>query len=296
MTTNHRPESTTIAAYTLPAATTLGRVTFRVRDLDAMVAFYTSVLGMDIIERGDGEATLGADGHVLLHLRQVVNAVAPADNNTGLYHAAFLLPTRADLARFVRHLAENRVRFGYADHLVSEAFYLNDVEGNGLEVYRDRPRSEWKWQDGRVEMANAEIDFDSLFAEIVVDPVWRGMPAGSTLGHMHLKVGDVAQAKAFYHTLFGFDVVADWSSALFVSAGGYHHHLGLNMWHSRNGHAAPAHATGLDSFDVILPTAADRDALVARLRDGSAKLSEQDGLPVAHDPWDNRLILRTAAE
>src|SRR5690606_27331830 len=128
--------------------------------------FYTTVLGMAVIERGQSEALLGAGGVGLLGLKQVANAVTPANNNTGLYHAAFLLPSRPDLARFVRHMADNGVRFGYSDHLVSEAFYLNDVEGNGLEVYRDRPRSEWRWQSGQVMMANAEIDFNSLFAEI----------------------------------------------------------------------------------------------------------------------------------
>lgn len=294
MTTHTAPSAVNPLNQPLPQATMLGRVTFKVRDLDAMVAFYTAVLGMAVIEHGDSEALLGAGGVGLLHLKRVENAVFPSERNTGLYHAAFLLPTRPDLAQFVRHLVENDVQFGYADHLVSEAFYLNDIEGNGLEVYRDRPRSEWRWQDGQVMMANAQIDFNSFFAEIAADPVWRGMPEGSTLGHMHLKVGDIAQAQTFYHTLFGFDVVASMGSALFVSAGGYHHHLGMNIWHSRNGQPAPANATGLDSFEVILPTAVDRDALVARLRDAGVTLSEQDGAPVAHDPWDNRIVLRTA--
>ena len=294
MVTNTAPGVASSTANTLPPETTLGRVAFKVRDLSAMVTFYTSVLGMDVIERRDGAALLGAGDVGLLQLTQVANAVSPAENNTGLYHAAFLLPSRPDLARFVRHMAENNVRFGYSDHTVSEAFYLSDVEGNGLEVYRDRPRSEWKWQNGQVAMANAEIDFNSFFAEIANDPIWRGMPAGSRLGHMHLKIGDVAKASAFYHTLFGFDVVANMGSALFVSAGGYHHHLGLNIWHSRNGRPAPANATGLDFFEVVLPSVEARVTLVARLRDAGTPLSELNGAPVAHDPWDNRLVLHVA--
>ena len=295
MTTHSAPSAVSPTVYTLPPETTLGRVSFKVRDLGAMVAFYTTVLGMEVIEQRDDEALLGAGGSVLLQLTKVPNAVSPADNNTGLYHAAFLLPSRADLARFVRNMSENEVRFGYSDHLVSEAFYLNDIEGNGLEVYRDRPRSEWQWQNGQVAMANAEIDFTSFFAEIANDPTWRGMPAGSRLGHMHLKIGDVARAEAFYHTLFGFDVVANMGSALFVSAGGYHHHLGLNVWHSRNGRPTPANATGLDFFEVVLPTVEAREALVARLRDAGTTLSEHDGAPVAHDPWDNRIVLVVAS-
>ena len=294
MVTNTAPGVASSTANTLPPETTLGRVAFKVRDLSAMVTFYTSVLGMDVIERRDGAALLGAGDVGLLQLTQVANAVSPVENNTGLYHAAFLLPSRPDLARFVRHMAENNVRFGYSDHTVSEAFYLSDVEGNGLEVYRDRPRSEWKWQNGQVAMANAEIDFNSFFAEIANDPIWRGMPAGSRLGHMHLKIGDVAKASAFYHTLFDFDVVANMGSALFVSAGGYHHHLGLNIWHSRNGRPAPANATGLDFFEVVLPSVEARVTLVARLRDAGTPLSELNGAPVAHDPWDNRLVLHVA--
>ena len=294
MVTNTAPGVASSTANTLPPETTLGRVAFKVRDLSAMVTFYTSVLGMDVIERRDGAALLGAGDVGLLQLTQVANAVSPVENNTGLYHAAFLLPSRPDLARFVRHMAENNVRFGYSDHTVSEAFYLSDVEGNGLEVYRDRPRSEWKWQNGQVAMANAEIDFNSFFAEIANDPIWRGMRAGSRLGHMHLKIGDVAKASAFYHTLFDFDVVANMGSALFVSAGGYHHHLGLNIWHSRNGRPAPANATGLDFFEVVLPSAEARATLVARLRDAGTPLSELNGAPVAHDPWDNRLVLHVA--
>ena len=294
MVTNTAPGVASSTANTLPPETTLGRVAFKVRDLSAMVTFYTSVLGMDVIERRDGAALLGAGDVGLLQLTQVANAVSPVENNTGLYHAAFLLPSRPDLARFVRHMAENNVRFGYSDHTVSEAFYLSDVEGNGLEVYRDRPRSEWKWQNGQVAMANAEIDFNSFFAEIANDPIWRGMPAGSRLGHMHLKIGDVAKASAFYHTLFGFDVVANMGSALFVSAGGYHHHLGLNIWHSRNGRPAPANATGLDFFEVVLPSVEARVTLVARLRDAGTPLSELNGAPVAHDPWDNRLVIHVA--
>jgi catechol 2,3-dioxygenase len=281
--------------YTLPQETTLGRVAFKVRDLRVMVNFYTQALGMGVIEQTETQALLGAGGRVLLELNTVPEAVSPADSNTGLYHAAFLLPTRADLARFVRHMVETGVRFGYSDHLVSEAFYLNDVEGNGLEVYCDRPRSEWRWQGNTVAMANSEIDFNALFGSMGNDTTWRGMPAGSTLGHMHLKIGDVKKAQLFYNTIFGFDVVANMGgSALFVSAGGYHHHVGLNTWHSRGGSAAPAHATGLDFFEVVLPNAAARDALLARLHEAGTPLSEKDGAPVAHDPWGNRLVLLTA--
>lgn len=280
----------TVTEYTLPAQTTLGSFGLRVRDLKISVAFYTRFLGFQLLEPvANGVARLGAGGHPILHLLETPDAPRPSASSAGLYHAAILLPTRADLARFVRHLIERNIEFGYADHLVSEAFYINDVEGNGLEIYRDRPRSEWKWQNGTVQMANAQIDFDSLFASIEGDPTWREMPAGTTLGHMHLKVGDIQLANDFYHKLMGFDIMATWTGALFMSAGGYHHHLGLNTWHSRGAGKTPNTVTGLNHFDVLLPSEEDRARLVERLA-GAGVRTEQNGAYItAYDPWDNAI-------
>jgi catechol 2,3-dioxygenase len=279
--------------YTIHPKTYLGSVTLRVADLQRSISFYKQIVGLQLIGSDSGTASLGTGSTPILHLREVPGATPAPKHATGLYHAAILLPTRRALASTVLHLHESGIQFGYADHLVSEAFYLADPDGNGLEIYRDRPREEWNWQDGTVKMDNAPIDFDSLFAELNGDTSWTGAPDGTTLGHMHLQIGDTGVAEAFYHKLLGFDVVARWHGALFMSAGGYHHHLGLNTWNSRNAPPTPLTSAGLDAFTIVLPAL---DDLVNRLK--SAQIEVQDsenGAVTIRDPWQNRLILTTEA-
>ena len=272
--------------------TRLGQVSLKVSNLERSVAYYATTLGFRLIKHDDSTATLGGESP-LLNLRKIADAVTQPARSTGLYHAAFLLPSRSDLARFVRHLALNHIPFGYADHLVSEAFYLEDPDGNGLEVYRDRRRDEWEWRDGQVQMANAPIDFDSLLGELTPENAeWRGMPDGTRLGHMHLRVGDLQQADAFYHEILGFDIVFRFPSALFMSAGGYHHHLGLNTWHSLRGPRPPANAVGLEAFTVILPDRAALDDLHTRLARAGWPLTVADRGFITHDPWDNALYIQ----
>ena len=271
--------------------THIGSVQLKVADLARSVDFYTQVIGLRVLSRPDAAQTImGAGDQPLLTLRAVPGGQPPLAHHTGLYHAAILLPTRRALAAKVRQLVDLNQRFGYADHLVSEAFYLNDPDGNGLELYRDRPRDEWRWNELTVEMANAPIDFDSLFAELNGDnPTDPAVPAGTMIGHMHLKIGDVRQAEAFYHDILGFDVTARWPGALFMSAGGYHHHLGLNTWESRSGSAAPPSATGLHSFSIIVPDTAEQERIAARLQSAGISTSREDGTLIAHDPWHNEL-------
>lgn len=152
------------------------------------------------------------------------------------------MPTRADLGRFVRHAGGLGVRLGQSDHLVSEAFYLQDPDGHGIEVYRDRPRGEWRWVGGEVRMAGDPIDLPGLLLEAGPPAPWTGLPDGTVMGHVHLRVADLGAAEAFYAGTLGFDVVSRWPGALFVSVGGYHHHLGLNTWQSLGGEAAPGAA------------------------------------------------------
>jgi catechol 2,3-dioxygenase len=244
----------------LPDATHLGSVTLSVANLDRAVNFYSQTLGIPIISQSDGSAALGTDGKPLVILRENAGATRPPRNSTGLYHAAILLPTRADLARLVAHLAQTKYPLsGYADHLVSEAFYLNDPDGNGIELYRDRPRSEWPMAGDLVHMDNAPINFDEFFADAEREgKPWTGMPSGTTLGHMHLKIGNDKEAEAFYTDVVGFSVMAYYPSAVFVSAGGYHHHLGLNMWESRGGSAKSADSVGLEEWSIIVPDRARR--------------------------------------
>jgi catechol 2,3-dioxygenase len=180
---------------------------------------------------------------------------------------------------------------------VSEAIYLDDPDGNGLEIYRDRPRSEWTWKDGHVMMAVDPLDIDAIVAT-VPDPnaPFAGMAEGTRVGHVHLRVGALDQAEAFYHGLLGFDIVARVPGALFVSAGGYHHHIGLNTWQSRGAPRPPADAAGLREFVIVLPEAQARDQLAARLEGAAVPFERQGADLLADDPWGNRLRVAPEAQ
>ena len=275
--------TTTHQTGTLPATTRIGRVSLRVADLDRAQAFYGDLLGFDI-DTDDGTATLSAAGNTLVELREAPGIGRAPRNAAGLYHFAILLPSRPDLARFARRLVEHRVQFGQSDHTVSEALYFDDPDGNGIEVYADRPRETWPVSDGIVHFTGDPIDFQNLIAEIADgDSAWQGAPEGTTIGHVHLRVSDVERAQAFYERL-GFEVTADFvRGAAFVSAGGYHHHLGMNEWESRDRPLAGDDVAGLDTFTIVLP---DRDSwtdAVERLGsdpgDGSThRLHDPDGI------------------
>jgi len=219
--------------------TQLGIVSLTVSDLARSLDFYTRTLGMDILAQTDHGATVGvaASSLALLELVELPGAKPQPQFSTGLYHVAILLPSRADLGRWLLHMAADGYPLqGASDHRVSEAVYLADPDENGLEIYRDRPRAEWVWRANNVEMATLPMDIDGVLdagrAASRDSAVWQ-MPAGTTVGHIHLRVGDIARAQAFYHDLLGFDIVMQMPSALFVSAGGYHHHIGANTWGSR---------------------------------------------------------------
>jgi len=267
----------------LPADTTVGRVRLRVRDLDRALAFYGDFLGFRQIERDGNTARLGAGDGFLFELREVPG-IGPAPRRAaGLYHAAILLPQRADLARITRHLIESEYPFGQADHAVSEALYLDDPDGNGLEIYADRPRAVWPMAGDRVQMVTDPIDFQSLFGELSgEDDRWEAMPGGTTIGHIHLRVSDLDRARAFYVDTLGFDVMQDnFRGALFVSAGGYHHHLGMNIWESRGAPLAGDDVAGMDRFGIILPDRESWAQVVARIAEDVPGSGDAF---VVHDP------------
>lgn len=273
--------------------TEIGWTALTVADLERALQFYTEVLGFAVLARAGDGALLGAGDVPLLALVGRPDAPPRPPRTTGLYHFAILLPSRADLGRALRQLSATGYPLdGYADHLVSEALYLTDPEGNGIEIYRDRPRSEWRWQDGRVQMASDPIDLAALIAEGDRDgQPWRGLPGGTVIGHMHLQVADIPQAEAFYHGLLGFDIAATWPGALFISAGGYHHHLGLNTWGSRAAPPPPAAATGLRVFALSVPDAAAVTRIAAHLETAGVAADEQAGVLALHDPWQNRIVI-----
>jgi catechol 2,3-dioxygenase len=278
----------------LPAATSLGHVSLQVGDLVRSLAYYESVLGLRAIERSDGAALLGtADGNTpLVELKERKGASqVPMHGRLGLYHFAILMPNRPALGRFIAHLAKGAHRFGASDHLVSEALYLRDPDGLGIEVYADRPRESWRAVDGQLKMASEPLDLDDVVRSANGEP-WTGMPRGTTMGHLHLHVANLDEAAAFYHAALGFDkMVWTYQGALFLGAGGYHHHLGVNTW-AGPGAPRPTDADArLLEWRIVLPTSADgqqcADSLTA---DGHAVTVGEDSWVVS-DPWGTRVRL-----
>ena len=294
MTTQEQRTPTT----SIDPATAMGLVSLSVADLTRSLAFYTEALGFAVLRQDDATATLGAAGTPLLLLTAQPGARPwPTERVTGLYHFAILVPARADLGRWLRHWLELGYPLpGQGDHLVSEALYLRDPDGHGIEVYRDRPRDEWTWANGQVRMAADPVDIRGLLNEAEHEgKPWAGLPAGTRLGHMHLQVGDIVQAATFYHDILGFDVVARMPTALFVSAGGYHHHIGLNTWHSQGASAAPADTASLRFFSIDLPSEQARAAVVARVAAAGLDYMETPHGVVVRDPWRNTILLHLGA-
>jgi catechol 2,3-dioxygenase len=269
----------------LPATLRLGPVQLTVTDLDRSVGFYQDSLGLRLHRREDPVAALGAGEDDLVVLHEEPGA-RPAGRHAGLFHFALLYPSRDELAHAVQRLALTRTSIsGASDHGVSEAIYLRDPDGNGIELYADRPREAWPPADAgeRVGMYTRALDLDDLLATIAGEEPVGHAGEGLRMGHMHLHVGDLDAARAFYVDVIGFEVMASMPSALFLAAGGYHHHLGANTWRGEGVGPAPAGTVGLREWTLVL----EPDALAAlRARLAAAGLGEGD---VVDDPWGIRL-------
>lgn len=271
-------------------ATHIGAVHLTVVDLERAVGFYHRHLGFDVHRREGRTARLGAGGQVLLVLTECKPAPR-VRGTTGLYHFAILVPTRADLARALRRLVSSAtVMQGAADHGVSEALYLADVDGNGIEIYRDRPPNEWPRVDGQLQMGADPIDVDDLLAEHPGSG--DGLAPGTVVGHVHLHVSRLADAQRFYVDILGFASTQRYGpSALFVAAGGYHHHVGLNTWAGVGAPPPPPNAVGLRHFDVVLPADAAVADVLARVRGDDIPIERVDGGFLIRDPAGNGLCL-----
>lgn len=294
----------TVAQHTpgtaIDPATEVGLLALTVTDLDRSIAFYTEAIGFAVLHREGMLATLGVAGRPMLLLGEQAEAAEwprGGRSYTGLYHFAILMPTRADLGRWLQHwLGLGLPLPGQGDHYVSEALYLEDPDGHGIEVYRDRPRDTWQWSGGRVRMGTDPVDIRGLLTEAAQSgEPWTGQPAGTRLGHIHLQVGNIPQASAFYHDVLGFDIVASMPSALFISAGGYHHHIGMNTWHSRDAGRAPADSVSLRFFTVDLPTAEARQAVLDRLDAAGVAYTREGDIVSVRDPWQNTILLQVGA-
>lgn len=258
------------------APVSVARVGLKARDADALAEYYKAILGFEELRRDNGTIGLGAGGRELLEI-EGSSALKPLDpHDAGLYHTAFLLPTRDDLARWVGHAAENRIAIsGASDHLVSEAIYLYDPEGNGIEIYRDRPANEWPRESGRIQMATDRLDLRAMLESLPEgDAGWQGIPQDSIVGHVHLRVGNTSDAETWWNGEMGFDTITHYGdSAVFLSTGGYHHHIGANSWQSAGAPEREADRAGLAFVELAS-------------KDGRSK--------VANDPWGTEIRLLAA--
>lgn len=275
--------------------TYVGSVHLTVSELERSLRFYGDVLGFNTRQRQDSTAWLTADGMTSpLVLTEQAGARPKPPRTTGLYHFAILVPSRVDLARSLRHLVEVRYPLqGAADHLVSEALYLADPDGNGIEIYADRARSAWPRRGGQLQMATDPLDVDGLLAEIERDArPWDGLAPQTRIGHVHLHVADLRQAEAFYCDVLGFDLVTRYgSSALFVSAGGYHHHLGLNTWAGVGAPPPPPDSVGLRYYTLYLPGKDELDRIVEHLKASGVELDKIADTVSLRDPSGNAIRL-----
>ncbi|HEX6791277.1 MAG TPA: VOC family protein [Candidatus Krumholzibacteria bacterium] len=281
-----------IQPYRIAPATRIGYVNLRVRNLERSLTFYLDVLGMRLVSGGAHTATLSATGRGpgLLVLTARKDASARPPRSTGLYHFAIRVPSRRALALVIRRLEEMQWPVqGYADHDVSEAVYLADPDGIGIEVYADRPRDEWPLRNGKVVMVTEPLELEAVMRELDTWPgEWESLDPATEIGHIHLRVANLETAGEFYHGLLGFDITQDdMAGALFLSAGGYHHHIGLNTWASENGPRPPGDAVGLISYGVFVPDAGTLNEIKRRLLAAAAPLTEEDGSVRVGDPDGN---------
>lgn len=295
---NDLPYGIAPKGYRLPDDTRLGPVRLQIADLARSLDYYQQVLGLRVVAQSSGRASLAPQGDdtVIIDLRELPGAQAvPRRGRLGLYHYAILLPDRASLGRFVAHLSNIGAYAGMSDHLVSEALYLTDPDGLGIEVYADRDRNTWKHEARQLAMATNPLDVENLVAA-AGDASWTGMPSGTRIGHVHLHVANIAEAEAFYHGALGFDkVVWSYPGALFLSAGGYHHHLGTNTW-AAGAPRSDENDARLLEWTVVVPSPADAAAAAQSLEAGGYSAhADADGQSWrATDPWGTPLRIAPA--
>jgi catechol 2,3-dioxygenase len=275
-------------------ASHMGPVELTVSDLERTLDYWQRVIGLRLLERENGRASLGADRELLRFVEEA--GARPDHGHTGLYHVALLVPDRPSLARWLANAARDQVELqGLSDHAVSEAIYLRDPDHHGIEIYADRPRDLW---EGRVfqQMTTMPLDVQSLFGELA-DPAtepFDGLPDGTVMGHVHLRVADVPKAVDFYHGVLGMGVMAQLGpAAAFLSAGGYHHHIGANTWESRGASPAPPGSAALRHATIVLPDTDERDRVVARVADSGQEPEALEAGVIVRDPSRNALLLTT---
>lgn len=267
----------------------IGLVQLRVGNLERSMDFYQNVVGLSVLRQTGRSVEMTVDGeNILLILREIENAkVLRRNSAAGLYHFAILVPDRPSLGLVLQNLISSGIHVGQGDHLVSEALYIQDPDNNGIELYRDRPKDTWRKDSaGNYVMTTDPVDVEGLIAASE-GLVWKGLPVGTVIGHVHFHVGDLDKAKEFYVDVLGFELTAHYGdAAMFISAGGYHHHIGLNTWAGQGAPAAPADAAGIDYFTLSLPSEEEREAVIERASKAGYTVEEVEGVPALKDPWN----------
>lgn len=256
--------------YTIPKQTHLGHVDLKVSDIDKLTDFYSSKIGFKIVMEDGYTVCLSSSGNepYLLRLTEIKDFIRPSRNATGLFHTAFKVPSRKELGQTLVRLGNNNIKFhGFSDHGVSEAMYLSDPDGNGIEIYTDKPVEQWPHKTNEIEMYTEPLNINSLLNEMGKSDLETSTFSSNTcIGHIHLKVSDLANAKYFYCEVMGFEITqSSYEGALFVSAGGYHHHIGLNVWYSSNGPHPSENSLGLKSFSVVVPNSESVEMIKQRI-------------------------------
>jgi catechol 2,3-dioxygenase len=279
-----------------PPNTYVGQVSLKVENLERAQLFYTDVIGFQILEQAGNSLLLTVDGQTpLLVIEQPENVIPKRPHTAGLYHFAILLPDRPSLASIVQHLVKKGYSFGSSDHLVSEALYLSDPDGNGIEFYADRSPSTWNWHEDQITMTVDPLDFDNLLATTKGSGSWESLPRGTVMGHIHLHVANLTEAEQFYRDGLGFDIVCRYvRQATFLSTGGYHHHVALNTWAGVGVPAPPANSVGLKYFTLEYPHEAARSKAVENLQGMGIILTEEQGNIQVKDPSGNLVQLNVS--
>ena len=279
----------------LPQNTRLGLVHLKVSNLSTSLNFYQRSLGLQVHRQAGKAAYLGSGQKDFLVLTEIRDATLP-HRNSGLYHFAVLVPTRLALGQFLQNLVNTQTQVqGMVDHIVSEAIYLPDPDGNGIEFYRDKPKEQWQYEpNGDIRMANLPLDVDGVMAELDKGDPWEKMAGGTVLGHMHLHISQIANGINFYKDIIGLDLMMEWGrTAAFMSSGGYHHHLGINTWNGVGATPPPLNSVGLDHFTVELPNFSDLEIVLSRAEKANLVTKKRDDGYLIKDPSQNGVLLKS---
>lgn len=284
-----------MSPFRISSNTSIGTVALSVSNLERSMTYYQGVIGLQLFQAYRKKALFGAGENLLLEIIEQPGAHRQS-RTTGLYHFALLVPSRVELARTLQHLAEAQANFvGFADHHVSEAIYLSDPDGHGIEIYRDRPKSEWTDNQGNFYMTTDPLDIDGLLGELTENPpAWQGISPETIMGHIHLHVGNLERSQDFYAGILGFDVMLEWGTAAFLSAGGYHHHLGMNTWAGVNAPAPPKDSLRLLWYEILVPDTQALQNMRVRLDANGINFEDRVTELLLEDPSENQLVLKAA--